>query len=417
MFDTYMYISFVFMAIIFLRQISIYKQPNKISYAPLMLAIGAIASLIHFIISNEQQSLFYTLKGSSIPFLIALMLYIIMNIMHQTQKNENERIQKETTLSLIEHISQLQEFSYELKDQMQSYAKEEQKLKEEFSIKLSEDIKTLAQLLENQKHLMNSFKELYSWSQQLQELFINFTEFKLPELDSVIHKHIEMLRITNKEQFDTIKVSLDAVQNIKEDMQDEFRFLQEKIESIKYIADTITSQIVHNTTDELNQATKRVQEEFLTLLREAERLKTELLTSETKLEAIKTQSEFVIRQMVVIAKKMESFEEERELLAKSIVKLLPLLRQIESKEEKYEDLLEEIEKISTSITSFEKHFRDEIKENLASLPDRIEQHFEKLQEQLNSKNSSVSESIELLAKQAKLHQMGYDTSNLDKDNV
>jgi hypothetical protein len=66
------------MALIFLRQISIYKQPNKINYAPLMLGVGAIASVIHFIIAPENQTLIITLKGSFIPILVALMLFIVI---------------------------------------------------------------------------------------------------------------------------------------------------------------------------------------------------------------------------------------------------------------------------------------------------------------------------------------------------
>ena len=42
MFDIDLLIAFAFMALLFLRQISILKQPNKINYASLIIIIGTI---------------------------------------------------------------------------------------------------------------------------------------------------------------------------------------------------------------------------------------------------------------------------------------------------------------------------------------------------------------------------------------
>ena len=406
-----MYISFGLMALIFLRQISIYKQPNKINYAPLILGIGGIASVIHFIIADEHQNTLLILQGSFIPFLAALMLYIIMNIMHQTQRAENERTQKEFTLALIEQLSQLKEFTQNLEERMQSYAQEEIKLKEEFTAKFREDIETLAQLLHNQHKFMEKFEELREWHKQLQDLFINFTEFKLPELDGVIHKHIEMLRIANKEQFEKITLSLSDTLGTKESIKEELDILQSKIDAIRDSAESIASEIVHSTTTKLNEATKTLREEYITLFRHAETLKTELLASETKLDAIKTQSEFVIRQMVVVAKKMESFDNEKDLLAKSVNEIVPLLRHMNVMQERYEKMLEEFGRLAEEFALKEQEFSTRLNETLASLPTQIEEKFNQLEEQVVSKSETVTESVKLLAKQAKLQQTGYGESD------
>ena len=407
MFDIYMYISFAFMALIFLRQISIFKQPNKINYAPLILGIGGIASVIHFIISDEQQSVIYILKGSFIPFLVALMLYIIMNIMHQTQRAENERMQREFTLALVDQLSKLKELTHNLEERMQNYVQEELKLKEEFAEKFREDIDTLAQLLHNQNRFMDKFEELREWHRQLQELLINFTEFKLPELDGIIHNHIETLRIANKEQFAKISASLEATLGTKESLEKELQLLQKKIDDIKKEAEGISTQIVHSTTTKLNDATKSLREEYVTLFRHAETLKTELLTSETKLEAIKTQSEFVIRQMVVVARKMESFEKDEEKLTKSVDEIIPLLRQVDEMQKRYANILTEFEQISNEIRENQEKYAQELTVALAKLPNEIEDKLKKLEQQVASKSETVSESVKLLAKQAQLQQKGY----------
>ncbi len=406
-----MYISFGLMMLIFLRQISIYKQPNKINYAPLMLGIGAIASVIHFIVSDEHQSVIFVLKGSMIPFLVALMLYIIMNIMHQTQRAENERTQKEFTLALLQQLSKLKEFTQSLEERMQNYAREEFELKEEFTEKFKEDIETLGQLLHNQRRFMEKFEELREWHKQLRDLFIDFTEFKLPELEGVVHKHIEMLRIADKEQFEKIESSLNVTLGTRESLQKELAQLQKKIGKIENTVESISSEIVQSTTKRFNEAAKSLQEEFVTLFRHAETLKTELLTSETKLEAIKTQSEFIIRQMVMVAKKMESFENDKELLAKSVREIVPLLRHIERMQERYENILGEFEKSVDDVAHGQEEFSNEIKEILASLPRKVEEKLGNLEKQVVSKNETISETMNLLAKQAKLQHSGYGESD------
>ena len=402
-----MYISFGLMALIFLRQISIYKQPNKINYAPLILGIGAIASVIHFIISDEHQSVIFVLKGSFIPFLVALMLYIIMNIMHQTQRAENERTQKEFTLALVEQLAQLKEFTQNLEERMQNYAKEELQLKEEFAAKFREDIETLTQLLHNQQRFMDKFEELREWHKQLQELFINFTEFKLPELDGVIHKHIEMLRIANKEQFEKITASLEATLGTKESLDKELESLQQKVAALKNDTDTIAKEIVTKASSRLEAAIKALQKEFVTILGDSQTLKTKLLESENKLEAIKTQSEFVIRQMVLVSKKMESFEEKKEMISKSVSEAIPVMQQMRKLQESYERILERYEELAKELSSRQQESKELLEAMIVSLPKELEASLHKLEEKLESRHETVSESMKLLAKQAQLQKGGY----------
>src|SRR6056300_1372185 len=97
MFGNDLLLSFAFMTILFLRQIYILKQPNKINYAPLMLGIGLISSIVHFIIHPEAQNFVLLLRESFFPLLVSLLLFIVMNILHQTQESENSKAHKKFT--------------------------------------------------------------------------------------------------------------------------------------------------------------------------------------------------------------------------------------------------------------------------------------------------------------------------------
>ena len=114
MFDIDLLIAFAFMALLFLRQISILKQANKINYAPLIIGIGAIGSIMHFILHPDASDVILLLRESLIPLLVGLLLYIIMNIMHQTQESQSARSKDEFTKVLVDEISKLKEFVSEL---------------------------------------------------------------------------------------------------------------------------------------------------------------------------------------------------------------------------------------------------------------------------------------------------------------
>jgi hypothetical protein len=117
-FDSNLLLAFAFMAILFLRQISILKQPNKINYAPLMIGIGAISSVVHFIIHPDITDVVLLLRESFLPLLVALLLYIVMNILHQTQQTQNARTHDEFARVITTQVSELKEFMADLEGRM-----------------------------------------------------------------------------------------------------------------------------------------------------------------------------------------------------------------------------------------------------------------------------------------------------------
>ena len=131
MFANDLLLSFAFMAILFLRQISILKFPNKINYAPLMIGIGLISSIVHFIINTETENFILLLKESFFPLLFALLLYIIMNILHQNQEAENSRSHDLFSKVIAEQMTELKIFMGELEERMNKCQLEDRQSQEE----------------------------------------------------------------------------------------------------------------------------------------------------------------------------------------------------------------------------------------------------------------------------------------------
>jgi hypothetical protein len=229
MFDIDLLIAFAFMALLFLRQISILKQPNKINYAPLIIGVGAIGAVMHFILHPDTSDVILLLRESFIPLLVSLLLYIIMNIMHQTQESQNARNKDEFTKVLVNEISGLKEFMSELESRMKNSQQEDQRVREEVSRKFEEDLKALDTIKENQANFLKKFDEMDSWHQNVSKEFEHFTEIQMPELDNVVHKHIDILRVAEQDHYNQLKSTLQKAVESRGEMSDDMDLLKDKL--------------------------------------------------------------------------------------------------------------------------------------------------------------------------------------------
>jgi hypothetical protein len=402
------------MVVIFLRQISIFRLPNKINYSSLMLGVGAISSVIHFIISPETQDLAFTLKGSLIPMLVALMLFIVMNIMHQTQMAENERTRTEFTQVLIEQIRQLKEFTLHLEQRMTQYAQEETKLRDEFMANFNKDIEALQQLLKNQSLFLERFEEAKQWHNELTELFINFTEFKLPELDSIVHKHIDMLRISEAEHYDQLKHFLKDTLGDKDTIKKELHRILDEVHKIDNVSNKIAKNITDEATKRLGMVTRSFETELAGLKSHVEALRISLSEGERSIETIKSHSEYVINQIVLLANKMESFEEKKELVDMIVDKVVVVFEKVETLENEYMAASHNLQQVSTQFRENEQKYLQELNQQLLSAINSFEKRLDTLLQEF--KNATTQEelpdSVKILAKKAQLQKGGYASDDI-----
>ena len=201
MFDNDLLLAFAFMALLFLRQIVILKQPNKINYAPLMIGIGSISSVVHFIIQPDTSDVIHLLRESFFPLLVALLLFIVMNILHQTQQSEIARAQEDFTKVLVSEVSQLKSFILELENRMSSAQEDDRIVQEETRTKFKNDIKALDAIQINQMKFVDKFDEMQAWHKGVSKAFEYFSEVQMPELDTIVHKHIDILRVAEQDHY------------------------------------------------------------------------------------------------------------------------------------------------------------------------------------------------------------------------
>lgn len=418
MFDSDLLIAFGLMALLFLRQISIIKQPNKINYAPLMLGIGAISAVIHFILHPDNIDMFMALKESFFPILVSLILFIIMNIFHQTQQREQEKTRHEFTKALIEQLDELKEFTGELEKKMILNQNQDKQMQEENRERFKHDIKALDSILINQNRFLEKFEEMRGWHEDVKGSFENFTDVQIPSLDTIVHKHIDILRVAEQDHFNKVKATLSKAIESRNEIIDEIEELKESLHQMSNISKSIAKAIVKETIGELSSVSKSFEKEILALRSHTEGVNTSLYESENTLGGIKEQSEIIMKQMILSSNKMSELKDQNSSLHDIYSTMRDLMKDIEVIKSEY---VKSQSQLSMMIKEFKDIKESEIKsakEQMESLGNelgaKIESSLEKLHKDYSLANEDISQSVKFLSKQAQL-KSGYTMSE-SKEN-
>ncbi len=406
MFESDLLVAFVFMALLFVRQIAILKKPNKINYAPLMIGIGAISSVVHFIIHPDASDVILLLRESFFPLLVSLLLYIVMNILHQTQVSENARAQDRFTEELINQVTQLKDFVAGLEDRMSSLSNEDRVAQQEVREKFKEDIQALETIQTNQDFFMEKFDAMESWNKDVAKEFEQFREKQMPELNNVVHKHIDILRVSEQDHYNKLHKTLqNAVESrceISEDMEE----LKEKLGSMKNISNDIAKSITQHTRQQLSGVTKSYENQILTLKQHTESVNTSLQEGESRLANIRAQSEMIMKQMVLSANKMNELEEQNHGLHDIYTTINELMQDIQRIKSDYVKAKEELSLISRDLKSSNDEQIDAMKNQVEFMSDtlskKIDESLEKLHEHYHIAEDDITQSVQILAKQAQL---------------
>jgi hypothetical protein len=406
LFEHDLLLAFVFMAILFLRQISILKQPNKINYAPLMIGIGAISSLVHFIIHPDTQDVIHLIRESILPLLVALLLYIVMNILHQTQQTESSRAKDEFTKGLIAQVTQLKEFMAELEGRMILSQQEDQRVQEEVRGKFREDIKALDAIKVNQVKFLEKFEDMDKWHEKVSQEFETLINVQMPEFDSVVNKHIQVLRVSERDHFNQLKVRLEEALEERVDVSEDIAELKESLENMKSMSENIANTIIKHTLQHLSTVSREFEGQLISLKSHTEGLKTSLFEDENRLSSIREQSEIILKQMVLSSNKMSELESKNKGLHDIYTTINDLMSDIEAVKSDYVKAQSQLMNISSELQTSEDEQLEAMRNQIESLSEelskKIDESLEKLHEHFHIADGDISQSVQFLAKRSQL---------------
>ncbi|MFT7860576.1 MAG: hypothetical protein ABXS93_06540 [Sulfurimonas sp.] len=413
MLSTDFLISFAFLALLFLRQVYILKRPNKINYAPLMLAIGFISTILHIVIYPEVQEPMQLFREALLPLLVSLVLFVIVNIMHQTQQSELAKNQEQFTKVLASELSQLKTFILELEKRMQTSQQEDRKSQEEIVEKFKNDLKALENIQANQMKFAETFEDIENSLSDVKKEYKYFSEVQLPELDRVVHKHIDILRVAEQDHYNNVKSILEKEKDNKVDFTKDVAVVKEQLDGLKDISHDIANSIIKHTLSQLSNVTKSYEDQINLLKAHSEGIKTTLSEDDTLLTNIRSQSELLLQQMSLMSKRMSEFQTKQLELGSAYKDVESLVEDIEAIKSDYVKAQSQLSKISLELLENKDKKVYEMKKNLDELSDnlsaKIDESLEKLHEHYHIAKEDITQSVQVLSKKAQL-QKGYGES-------
>ncbi len=333
-----------------------------------------------------------------------------MNILNQTKESYSARIHDDFTQVLAHEIAELKNFILDLEARMTEYSQEDRHNQLEIQEKFTSDVHSLEAIQANQIEFAKKFDNIQEWHESVTKSFAYFSEVQLPELDNVVHKHIDMLRVAEQDHYNKLTQLLEKAGESRYDIAEDIEMLKSSLESMKSLSDDVAKRIVEKTFSRFGTLTQEFESEILSLKLHAEGIKTSLYEDESVLSNIRTQSEMIMKQMLLSANKMDELEKQTSSITKISVDIKELVLEIEKIKDDYVKAQAHLTQLSSELqyTKDENYIemKAKIEELGTDLSKKIDESLQKLYEHYHIANENITESVKIMTKKAQL-QKGY----------
>jgi hypothetical protein len=239
--------------------------------------------------------------------------------------------------------------------------------------------------------------------------FEEFTLSELPSLDHVVHRHIDMLRISEQDHFNQLK-------NVARLSNDEQKEIHDQLSELHALIMQITHQKTpEHTVTVLQKELDRILHDFSdhiqTLGVKSESIVTSLLENDALLQGSREQSELIMQQMVLSSKQMREMTTHSKELSDS---LMPLSHLFSSAEGLYNEFIHAKGKLNELIITLESYEHQEyraIRQSLEEVAAEATAQMKLFVQNLHEREAKARESLTLietknvqeLASKVKLH--------------
>ncbi len=405
MFDFDLIMTFAMMTLLFLRQIAIFKQPGKINYAPILLAIGTIGAMSHLLLHPEHNDVALLFRESLLPLFFGLLLFIIMNVMHQTVlRDENQRrIQElERFASEVEHIKK----NIEASDvRLQSLSSTEHEIKQTLDRFSNIDFTSLKNIEENQHTFFSKFETIFEQQQSVLKSFENFTDEKLPDIDAVIHRHIDMLRIAEQDHYNHLKKAINVLLDENEALQNAFANIKVQAPPQPLISDEKLKVVVLKIDNLMQQVVHDFERQMISLRAQSESLSTSISESDSLMENIRKQEEVLMNELVLSSKHIKQMHDDSQKTGATLEPIVEMLDRVKAVQHDYIQAKERLDMLVDALQSVEEFqfekMRDHIETLSTNLTEKIEQSLENLHKHYNIAHQDISKTVQELSTRAR----------------
>lgn len=338
------------MSLLFLRHISIYKDPSKINYTPMVLALGLIGGLLHYVLSDSMDPT--VIKESLLSLSVGILLSAIMSVMNQNFSVTNAHEERRQIQKIAEDVAELAA----LKERLDLITRMEDSTHDQIRHVFKEEIDALNVIQSNQNLFLSKIESLLSQQQNAMGKFEELTFTELPSLDNVVHRHIDMLRIAEQDHFVQLKNAARNTQEEQKELHTQIREIHELLHR------NAQHQLPDHTLNVLQKELSRIVSDFSHHLQmigaKSETIITSLLENDSLLKGVREESELIMQQMVLSSKQMREMSVHAKELSDS---LKPLSHLFDSAQTLHEEFLRSKGKLSELIVTLESYEHQEFR--------------------------------------------------------
>lgn len=405
MFESDLLLSMLLMSLFFLRHIMVYKDRNKINYTPVVLAIALIAGIMHVVMVPDNTQMLLALKESLLTFVVGVVYSVIMGIMSQTQNaafSNHESIRTDTLNSRVEEMqNNLQAITGQLNIMTNMENTTHEQLKEVFK----EELEALNMIQNNQKLFITKIESILLKQQASMEKFEDFTLNEMPSLDNVVHRHIDLLRISEQDHFNQLKLAINASHEDRQMLQSQLQEIQGLISTLAH--GEVEQTLVHKLEHDISRIVVEFSHKIQNIGSKSEAIVTRLLENDAILKGSREQSELIMQQMVLSSNHMKEMSQTSKQLHDSIKPLGELFLSADALHKEIMVTKSKLNELVITLESYEKQEHRALRENLENVANEAIAQMKLFSEQISNTHHRVDitpKEVQELAHKVKLHQ-------------
>lgn len=393
------------MSLLFLRHINVYKDRNKINYTPIVLAIGIIMGLLHFIIMGEGEGWLLALRESLLTVIVGVIFSAIMSVMSQTQYVTNQFKDNLRIQNIGDEVGILKTLFNDFNGQLSHVSQMENSTQIQLKNLFKEEIDALNIIQSNQKLFIQKIESILTKQQVSMEKFEEFTMNELPSLDNVVHRHIDLLRISEQDHFNQLKNTAKISSEDKKAYQEELKEVKTILAKLakSQSMEGIINHLEHEFTRIIHEFSRRIQ----TIASKSESIVTTLLENEKILKGSREQSELIMQQMVLSSNHMREMSHNSKELNESIKPLVHLFSSAQSLHKEFILAKSQLSELVVTLEGYEKQEHRELREHLENVANEAivqMKLFTQILTQSDQHHHVSAKEVVDLAHRAKLHQ-------------
>ena len=388
---------------LFWRQLAVFKIQGKINYAPLVLIIGSISSLSLFIFSSGELK--SDIQYSLMPLLMSLIFYMLMYIMYQFKVND-VRVQHNAQEQLLSTLmADIHGYFGVLDEKLSSISNTEEKTLQAIQLALKNELHSFSELSTRQELISKKLEDMYNQEEGALMNIQKFLEQDVMNLDKVVHRHIDILRISEQDHFNKLQNILNSM-NSTEGIEDALVVLTSRLDKLEDGFEKRALSLSNEIGNVLQSNLKSLSVDLLNAKQLSESLGLSTQEYEMKLAELHKQASLLLQKSDIIHESMEDTYTQAQKIRPVYDSLNELISRLIDVYADYKYAKKELQLLATDLGSAEdKHFEhmDEKIDTLSvEMNSKIEASLQELKEHYHIADRDVTSTVKTLAAKAQL---------------